>query len=300
MAKKKEINYKRRRELFLIGIFTLAIIIGVSITIILVNHYSPTRNNVRFEYDASGKYYTVEKMVKNTPNVNIPSKVNGKEVRTIGAEAFSGATYLKSINIPQSVIRIEERAFQECTNLESIALPDSIIYLGDYAFYNCASLESINISTSLSYIGVYAFYGTKFYTTSKNWTDDMLYLGSYLIKSTTKSDGIIEIKKGTKILSVSSLASLNITGIVVYPDLERILLNAFSGTSHLSAVYFKGSLKEYSSFNPSVDTTNAGNNMWLNAIKDETLYFYSEVDPNDSTHNYWHYVDGEVKVWSHE
>ena len=50
LAKKKEINYKRRRELFLIGVFTLAIIIGVSITIILVNHYSPTRNNVRFEY----------------------------------------------------------------------------------------------------------------------------------------------------------------------------------------------------------------------------------------------------------
>ena len=49
------------------------------------------------------------------------------------------------IKIPSSVTSIGEEAFSGCTYLESIEIPDSVTSIGKEAFYNCSSLESITI-----------------------------------------------------------------------------------------------------------------------------------------------------------
>lgn len=50
------------------------------------------------------------------------------------SEAFSGATNLKSIVLPQSVSNIQTNVFRFCQNLEHIVLPDSMIMINSNSF----------------------------------------------------------------------------------------------------------------------------------------------------------------------
>ena len=78
---------------------------------------------------------------------------------------------LRSIIIPNSVMRIGKAAFRGCGGLKDIKLPDGLESIGDYIFYRCYSISKIVPSTmaeegggsclvlppSLKHIGEYAF-----------------------------------------------------------------------------------------------------------------------------------------------
>lgn len=49
--------------------------------------------------------------------------------------------------------------FRNCSQLTTIQIPDSVLSIQDYAFGNCISLETIHIPVSVTSIGVYAFNG---------------------------------------------------------------------------------------------------------------------------------------------
>ena len=49
--------------------------------------------------------------------------------------------------------------FHNCFQLTTIQIPDSVLSIQDYAFGNCISLETIHIPVSVTSIGVYAFKG---------------------------------------------------------------------------------------------------------------------------------------------
>lgn len=81
----------------------------------------------------------------------IPSSVT-----TIGAEAFSGDTILKSMVVPNGVTMIGEHAFSY-SGLQSIVIPNSMAEIGDNAFFSCIRLQSIVIPDSVTTIGESAF-----------------------------------------------------------------------------------------------------------------------------------------------
>lgn len=59
---------------------------------------------------------------------------------------FCGATEnIKTISLPDSLIRIGDLAFNGCTSLTEITIPASVEQIGDYAFLGCESLTSINV-----------------------------------------------------------------------------------------------------------------------------------------------------------
>ena len=59
---------------------------------------------------------------------------------------FCGATEnIKTISLPNSLIRIGDLAFNGCTSLTEITIPASVEQIGDYAFLGCESLTSINV-----------------------------------------------------------------------------------------------------------------------------------------------------------
>ena len=64
---------------------------------------------------------------------------------------------MESVNIPNSVTKIESSAFSKCTSLTEIELPDGLVSIGNGAFLGCSSLTNIEIPSGVESIGNNAF-----------------------------------------------------------------------------------------------------------------------------------------------
>ena len=83
------------------------------------------------------------------------------KLATIKASAYQGCTSLESIDLPTSIIRIENSAFYGCENLNNVALDQlTIKAINGGTFYNCQSLEQLKLPETVSSIKSDAFYRT--------------------------------------------------------------------------------------------------------------------------------------------
>ena len=60
---------------------------------------------------------------------------------TIGRSSFKGNSYLVTVHLPESVIKIDIRAFKLCDKLCDVELPDSVDAIGEGAFEETGSLK---------------------------------------------------------------------------------------------------------------------------------------------------------------
>ena len=74
---------------------------------------------------------STNRLIATCPNTIIPNTVT-----TIATRAFQNSA-ITSIDIPNSVVRIEAYAFRWATQLNSITIPSSVGYIGDSVFYSC-------------------------------------------------------------------------------------------------------------------------------------------------------------------
>lgn len=92
----------------------------------------------------------------------IPDKVSDGEdeytVAAIGYCAFWNATKLKSVVIPNSVVKIGSYAFYDCRGLGSVTIGNSVTDIEGRTFYNCP-LTSLTLGESVATIGKEAFSG---------------------------------------------------------------------------------------------------------------------------------------------
>lgn len=94
--------------------------------------------------------------------------------------------------------------FNGCTSLEEITLPDGLEHVGAGAFYGCEKLKSATISESVTKISTQAFDGTKIYSDARANGDKFIYVGNWLVASTSDS-----------LMTITRLSSENLkTGIV--------------------------------------------------------------------------------------
>ena len=80
----------------------------------------------------------------------IPSTYEGKQITSIGVNAFSGCTSLTSVTIPDSVISIGAYALSNCVRLTNVSTGNGVISIGERAFEGCSRLASITVPNSVS------------------------------------------------------------------------------------------------------------------------------------------------------
>ena len=80
-------------------------------------------------------------------------------ISTVGESAFKGSA-IKTLALPDSVVRIEKETFNGCPNLETAILGNGVSVIGERAFGGCSNLKKLQFpESSLKTIGNEAFYG---------------------------------------------------------------------------------------------------------------------------------------------
>lgn len=148
--------------------------------------------------------------------VLIPQEIEDKLVTGIESNVFAGNTAIKSVVVPEAVVKIEPSSFKGCTSLETVALSDDIQEIGESAFENCSALKSINMPSKLVVI-----YGNAFAECTSletvTFPDTLQYFGEgafyncTLINSVTIPKAVDDFN-GSVFAGCTSLENINVSG----------------------------------------------------------------------------------------
>ena len=109
-------------------------------------------NSGDFTYTLSNGKATIKKYLGDAKELKIPSKLDNHPVVKIGVYAFDRCSSLQTIDIPNSILEIEESAFYECKSLVSVKLPNKLTTLSAFLFFGCNSLKEIQIPKNVTTI----------------------------------------------------------------------------------------------------------------------------------------------------
>ena len=171
----------------------------------------------------------------------------GKNVKTIGKEAFRHCTSLISVTIPNSVTSIGEYAFYGCTGLSSLSIGDGVETIGSYAFYDCWSITSIEMGSGINDIGESAFYGCKGLTSvtipnSVTSIGDDAFKGCSALKSVSLNSNAIASATYTSSDNIKSIFGTQVREYVIGNDVASIGNYAFYGCSKLTSITIPNSV----------------------------------------------------------
>ena len=85
-------------------------------------------------------YYEAFKDWQSLKKITIPSKVTD-----IGVSAFANCRQLRSITVPENVLRVQGYAFRDCVALKDIVIESENTALGTSPFFNCPSVENVTV-----------------------------------------------------------------------------------------------------------------------------------------------------------
>ena len=86
------------------------------------------------------------------PEIEIPTVINGVEIRGIGYSAFAGNTTIKKVTLPVTMEYIDEYAFRNCTSLETVEFGGTQS-IGADAFAGCTRLRDVTLPETVTYVG---------------------------------------------------------------------------------------------------------------------------------------------------
>ena len=90
-------------------------------------------------------------------DVCVPEKLGGLTVTAIANSAFQGRDYLETVELPETVMLVDDMAFHQCSSLRSVKLHEGVVMLGKSCFGGCVSLENLELPESLEIVGEFAF-----------------------------------------------------------------------------------------------------------------------------------------------
>lgn len=206
-------------------------------------------------------------------DTNIKKIILEDGIKEIECYALQNCSNIEEIEFCDTLEDIQYCAFKNCTSLTRIVLPNNLRFLGSWAFENCSNLNDISIlSDKIEGIGNAAFSGTAFYNNSENWTNEVLYIGNYLISANTVLEGTYIVKDNTRVVADQAFKGCNKITEINLPDsvkfigensfescynLEKITLSkeiisfgryAFKGCN-IKIVYYNGEIEDWLKYN---------------------------------------------------
>ena len=197
-------------------------------------------------------------------NVTIPSTIYGYKVSALSDTAFLSNKNIRSVIIPNGVLRIGALCFDSCTNLQEITIPDSVMYIvrsgdarsGGFLQF-CDSLKEITLGSGLeNFFDTYDLNGSHSFECidiSKNnkyycsidgvaFSKDKKKLLKY---PPAKKDEIYTIPDTVSKLSMPMGFTLNenLKAVIIPKSVKEISLYTF-GTSLNSIYGYKGTVAE--------------------------------------------------------
>ena len=173
-------------------------------------------------------------------------------VKILKSNALLRAHYLESINLPDSIIKIDRYAFQFCggfgKGLKEIVLPKHLHNLGENAFYGCEKLVKLVINGDFrwehSWLENNPFYYTKNLSVIKNSNPNFKVEDGMLMSSDGKilfrciNDNMsVTVKDGIEIIAQGAFCGRERMEEVILPSsLKTICKDAFSGCSNIDNV----------------------------------------------------------------
>ena len=161
-------------------------------------------------------YYIVSQGNCTARDIVIPDVYQGKPVKAIASDGFSGR--ITSVVISSSVTDIGEYAFEYCSMLQKVDMRYGVERIGDFAFSNCQKLTDLTIPGSVTYIGVQAFEGCTSLT-ELHIPDSVTHIDNYAFAYCDKITTVSISKYVTQIGYGAFCSSKSLTGIWV--DIEN-------------------------------------------------------------------------------
>ena len=218
-----------------------------------------------FEYTLEDDYTcTITGYNGSAANVTIPSTIYGYKVSALSDTAFLSNKNIRSVIIPNGVLRIGALCFDSCTNLQEITIPDSVMYIvrsgdarsGGFLQF-CDSLKEITLGSGLeNFFDTYDLNGSHSFECidiSKNnkyycsidgvaFSKDKKKLLKY---PPAKKDEIYTIPDTVSKLSMPMGFTLNenLKAVIIPKSVKEISLYTF-GTSLNSIYGYKGTVAE--------------------------------------------------------
>ena len=258
----------------------------------------------------------ITKYIGSAEKVDIPEKIDGKSVTSIGDEAFIFCRNLTSITIPNSATEIGYGAFEWCENLTSITIPESVTNIGHYAFGHCTSLKNITIPGSVTSIDSWAFSGCTSLTEIKVATKNANYVSvngvlynknktTIMLYPAGKKDKTYNIIDGVTNIEWEAFAyCTNLTSVTIPNSVTNIGDDAFFGCTSLTDITIPHSVTSIGS-DPFGDCENlaeikvvSDNSNYVSVSgvlynKDKTLIICYPAGKKDKTYNI---IDGVTSI----
>jgi len=234
-----------------------------------------------YQFSENGFYYTISAVSGNieacvvgyqpvsgssssSSGVAIPATLGTYTVTSIGANAFSEHTDIKTVSIPQTVKSIGVGAFQNCTGLTNVTIAAGVTSISESSFKGCTALAAVNLPATVTSIGTSAFEDCKLLKTLTLPTS-LTTIGNYAFRRcstletvvipnsvTAMGEGAFEECTGLKKLTLSTAltriedftfyrCSL-LTPLTLTENITSIGRYAFSECTSLSSVTFPRSV----------------------------------------------------------
>ena len=176
----------------------------------------------------------------------------GRNVTSIGSNAFSDCPILGNVVIPASVSSIDNNAFEGCSSITAFQIPKSVTTIADNVFGGCTSLKTFLIDDGGRELSLGSNHSNPLFV---DCPLDSVYIGRNIVYPTASEKGYSPFFHNTSLRSVTITdeeteismnefyGCINLKDVKIGDGVTTIGDNAFSGCISLKAFSFGSSVE---------------------------------------------------------